>query len=106
LLLDNLLDNAVKYSAATRSIDVTAFSEPLMVTLVVRDRGVGIRAAEIDHVTRRFFRGSDAPAGGNGLGLAIVRKIVDDHHGVLQIASVEGEGTTVTVSLPAAEAAS
>jgi len=72
-----------------------------MVVVVVRDKGVGIRAAEIDQVTRRFFRGSDAPAGGNGLGLAIVQKIVTDHDGVLTIESVEGEGTAVTVCLPA-----
>jgi two-component system phosphate regulon sensor histidine kinase PhoR len=106
LLLDNLLDNAVKYSAATRSIAVTAAFEPPMVALAIRDRGVGIRAADIDHVTRRFFRGSHAPAGGNGLGLAIVKKIVDDHAGTLSIDSVEGEGTTVTVRLPSAEHAS
>jgi two-component system phosphate regulon sensor histidine kinase PhoR len=106
LLLDNLLDNAVKYSAATRSIAVSAGFEPPMVTLVVRDRGVGIRAADIEHVTRRFFRGSHAPAGGNGLGLAIVKKIVDDHGGALMIESVEGEGTAVAVSLPSAEHAS
>lgn len=103
LLLDNLLDNAVKYSAATRSIAVGARHEPPMVVLTIRDKGVGIRATEIEQVTRRFFRGSGAPPGGNGLGLAIVQKIVDDHEGVLKIESVEGEGTTVIVSLCAAE---
>lgn len=103
LLLDNLLDNAVKYSAATRSITVTARYEPPMVALSVRDDGVGISATEIGQVTRRFFRGSAARPGGNGLGLAIVQKIVDDHDGVLTIDSVEGRGTTVAVSLRTAE---
>jgi signal transduction histidine kinase len=103
LLLDNLLDNAVKYSAATRSIAVEARYERPMVVLTVRDRGVGIRAQEIDQVTRRFVRGSAAPPGGNGLGLAIVQKIVTDHGGLLRIESVEGEGTAVIVSLCAAE---
>jgi signal transduction histidine kinase len=73
------------------------------VTLTVRDRGVGIGAGEINHVTRRFYRGRAAPSGGNGLGLAIVEKIVADHDGVLKIESVEGEGTTVSVSVRAAE---
>jgi signal transduction histidine kinase len=103
LLLDNLLDNAVKYSAATRSITVSARHEHPVVVLSVRDQGVGIRASEMDQVTRRFFRGSAAPAGGNGLGLAIVQKIVNDHEGVMRIESVEGEGTTVSVSLRTAE---
>ncbi|HXI30953.1 MAG TPA: HAMP domain-containing sensor histidine kinase [Vicinamibacterales bacterium] len=103
LVVDNLLDNAVKYSAATRSIRIGASYEPPMVTLTVRDRGVGIAAGEIDHVTRRFYRGKAAPSGGNGLGLAIVAKIVGDHDGVLTIDSVEGEGTTVSVSVRAAE---
>ena len=76
-----------------------------MVILSVSDKGVGIRAEEIEQVTRRFFRGSDARQGGNGLGLAIVQKIVHDHEGVLRIESVEGNGTTVVVSLPAAELA-
>jgi signal transduction histidine kinase len=105
LLLDNLLDNAVKYSVATRSITVSARHEPPMVVLSVRDRGVGIRASDLGQVTRRFFRGTGAAPGGNGLGLAIVQKIVTDHEGTLQIDSVEGSGTTVAVSLRTAEPA-
>jgi signal transduction histidine kinase len=103
LLLDNLLDNAIKYSTATRSIAVSVRYEHPMVVLSVRDHGVGIRAEELEQVTRRFFRGSRASPGGNGLGLAIVQKIVNDHQGTLRIDSVEGSGTTVVVSLRTAE---
>jgi signal transduction histidine kinase len=78
---------------------VSAKVEHSMVVLSVSDKGVGIRAKELDQVTRRFFRGSEASPGGSGLGLAIVEKIVQDHDGVLKIESVEGEGTTVSVSL-------
>jgi len=99
LLLDNLMDNAIRYSTTTRSIAVTAKVEHSMVVVSVSDKGVGIRASELDQVTRRFFRGSDASAGGSGLGLAIVEKVVQDHGGVLKIESAEGEGTTVSVSL-------
>jgi signal transduction histidine kinase len=99
LMLDNLIDNAIKYSTTTRAITVSAAVQPPMVVVSVRDRGVGIRSGELDEVTRRFFRGSGAVGGGNGLGLAIVQRIVKDHNGVLRIESREGEGTTVSVSL-------
>jgi signal transduction histidine kinase len=100
LLLDNLIDNAIRYSTTSRRITVSAGVERSMVVLSVRDQGVGIRFSEIDQVTRRFFRGAGAPTGGNGLGLAIVQRIVRDHDGVLNIESTEGTGTTVRVSLP------
>jgi signal transduction histidine kinase len=99
LLLDNLIDNAIRYSTTTRLITVSAaVRHPLMV-LSVRDEGVGIRSTELDLVTRRFFRGAGVAAGGNGLGLAIVQRIVKDHNGILTIDSAEGKGTTVSVSL-------
>jgi signal transduction histidine kinase len=99
LMLDNLIDNAIKYSTTTRAITVSTAVEPTMVVLSVCDRGVGIPSGELDQVTRRFFRGSGAVGGGNGLGLAIVQRIVKDHNGVLRIESREGEGTTVRVGL-------
>jgi signal transduction histidine kinase len=100
LLLDNLLDNAIKYSSATRSIAVTARYEAPMVVVAVRDKGAGILAREIDQVTRRFFRGSGAPPGGNGLGLAIVKKIVDEHHGRILVENVKPHGANVSIVLP------
>jgi signal transduction histidine kinase len=100
LLLDNLIDNAIRYSTTNRRITVSAAVEQSMVVLSVRDQGVGIKDDEVDQVTRRFFRGTGATTGGNGLGLAIVQRIVRDHDGVLNIESIEGAGTTVRVSLP------
>jgi two-component system phosphate regulon sensor histidine kinase PhoR len=71
----------------------------------VRDRGDGIPAEHIPHITRRFYRvdaGRSRAAGGTGLGMAIVKHIVERHRGRLDIASRVGEGTSVTVRLPLA----
>ena len=75
------------------------------VTLTVADRGPGIAAEHLPHLTRRFYRtdpGRSRAAGGTGLGLAIVKHIVERHCGNLNIASKPGEGTTVTARFDAA----
>ena len=72
-----------------------------LVAAAIHD-GVGIRADELDRVTRKFFRGRDSVSGGSGLGLAIVDRIVNDHGGTMGIRSTEGQGTTVSVTIPAA----
>ena len=102
LLLNNLVDNAVRYSKDERHISVRASAHSTGVTLAVSDRGAGIRPDELDRVTRKFFRGRDSVAGGSGLGLAIVDRIVADHGGTMSIVSTEGQGTTVSVTIPAA----
>ncbi len=100
LMLNNLLDNAIRYSRERRHVTVAARRSGESVVLSVTDQGVGIPASEIGSVTRKFFRGRHAVAGGSGLGLAIVDRIVSDHGGVLEITSVAGAGTTVAVTLP------
>jgi two-component system phosphate regulon sensor histidine kinase PhoR len=102
LLFDNLIDNAMRYSKAERRIDLTAESDRSTVTIHVSDSGIGIPPEEIPLVTQKFVRGRRAPSGGSGLGLAIATRIARDHHGALSIRSTPGEGTTVSVSLPAA----
>ena len=104
LLLNNLIDNAIRYSKDTRWIGVSARSDGPGVTLEVSDHGVGIPADELSRVTRKFFRGRGWVAGGSGLGLAIVDRIVADHGGTMAIRSTEGQGTTVSVTIPAAQA--
>jgi signal transduction histidine kinase len=103
LLLDNLVDNAIRYSRDERSIRITAQSSASMVTVAVQDHGTGIPEDERAQVTRRFFRGRHARSGGSGLGLAIAARIAADHGGTLQIDSAVGVGTTVSVTLPAAD---
>lgn len=103
-LVRNLVDNALKYGTADAPVEVSlARGERDMVTLTVTDRGEGIAAEHIPHLTRRFYRidpGRSRAAGGTGLGLAIVKHIVERHRGRLDIASRRGEGTAITVRLP------
>ena len=106
-LVRNLVDNALKYGSPDTPVIVRiAADERSMAILTVRDRGEGIAAEHIPHLTRRFYRtdpGRSRAAGGTGLGLAIVKHIVERHRGRLDIASKPGDGTTVTVTLPLAD---
>jgi signal transduction histidine kinase len=102
LVLDNVIDNAIRYSGETRSLQISAASDREGVALTIADRGIGIPRHEVPFVARKFFRGRGAGSGGSGLGLAIVRRIVSDHGGRLRIASELGSGTTVTLVLPRA----
>jgi signal transduction histidine kinase len=103
LVLDNLIDNAIRYSREIKTLRIVGRREGPMVALDVVDEGRGIPEDEIDMVTQKFFRGRNAGTGGSGLGLAIVQRIVRDHHGSLAIRSVVDQGTTITVMLPAAK---
>lgn len=102
LALGNLLDNAIRYSNGTRKLTITAHESVGSVVLEVTDAGRGIPEHEIQHVTRKFFRGHGAISGGSGLGLSIAQRIVSDHAGSLVIRSEVGVGTTVRITLPSA----
>ena len=100
--LNHLVVNAIKFTAPGGEIFVnsTADGEP---ELIITDTGVGIPAADLPHVFDRFFRSAAADsmaAPGPGLGLAIVRSIIDAHHGSIHVQSEPGIGTTVRVTLP------
>tara|TARA_R110002072_G_scaffold86774_25_gene195969 strand:- start:9955 stop:11145 length:1191 start_codon:yes stop_codon:yes gene_type:complete len=103
-LVRNLVDNALKYGDPAEKVTVRVHpSGKRRVRLVVRDRGDGIAAEHIPHLTRRFYRsdpGRSRASGGTGLGLAIVKHIVERHMAKLDIASEMGVGTTVTVRFP------
>jgi signal transduction histidine kinase len=106
LMLNNLLDNAIRYSKDRRDLTITGRSAGHTLTLEVADKGVGIPEEDIQRVTRKFWRGPASHAGGSGLGLAIVDRIVADHKGSLEIRSRVDVGTSVLVTLPLAEMAS
>jgi two-component system phosphate regulon sensor histidine kinase PhoR len=105
-LLYNLIGNALKYGRIGSPVRVALDMAPSgMVRLVVADQGEGVAPEHLPRLTERFYRvdaGRSRALGGTGLGLAIVKHIVERHRGRLDIDSVVGEGTTVTVLLPAA----
>lgn len=103
-LVRNLVDNGFKYGEPGQTVTVRIHPKgDNRLRLTVTDRGEGIAAEHIPHLTRRFYRtdpGRSRASGGTGLGLAIVKHIVERHRGRLDIDSTPGEGTRVTVTLP------
>ena len=100
----NLLDNAVKYSPAGCTVQVELVREANCAAIRVRDRGMGIPAAEQKEIFKKFVRGSasrDSSAKGAGLGLAMVQHTVRAHKGMVHVDSRPGEGSTFTILLPA-----
>jgi signal transduction histidine kinase len=102
LLLENLVDNAIRYSTDRRVLAIRARESGGALVIEIEDRGRGIPQDEIEQVTRKFFRGREAGSGGSGLGLTIASRIARDHGGQLTLQSAPGVGTTVSVSLPLA----
>lgn len=103
-VMTNIIDNAVRYSQKNKPIYITLRQEKDQVKWIVRDIGAGMPEEEIPKVTNQFYRINKARTredGGSGLGLSIVKQIVERHGGELNIQSEAGVGTTVTVTLPA-----
>lgn len=100
-VFDNLIGNAVKYSPNGGPITVLLERDDDVARVVVRDRGIGIPAADLPRVGDEFARASNAVGfAGAGIGLASVRLLVAAHGGSVEIESEEGRGTTVSVRLP------
>ena len=97
------LANAVAYSPEHRRVVVAAREDGMMVDLTVTDQGIGIPPEEIDRIFERFYRVDPArhrSTGGTGLGLSIVKHVAASHGGEVRVWSVEGQGSTFTLSLP------
>lgn len=103
-VLVNLLDNAIKYSRPGGTVTVSVDSADAQWILVqVRDEGIGIPEEDLARIGERFYRADKARSraeGGSGLGLAIARALTEAHGGKLWIVSQEGQGTTVTFTVP------
>ena len=102
-VIDNLLTNAIKFTPPGGVVDVRVISSTDAVSIEVSDTGVGIPVGEQGQLFTRFFRASTATSRaipGIGLGLTIVKAIVDAHRGTVAVTSIEGNGTTFRIYLP------
>jgi two-component system, OmpR family, sensor kinase len=97
----NLLSNAVKYSPDAGLIRVTTFAHGAEILVVIEDHGIGIPEGEREQVFERYYRGSNTTGiVGSGVGLYLVKTIVELHKGRVELLSGEGEGSRFTVQLP------
>ena len=104
----NIVENALKFTPPSGRVEIVAYRECAeFVTLELRDTGVGIPPEALPHVFDRFYRADPSrtrlplQVGGSGLGLSIAKGLVEVHGGTIAISSIVGEGTTVTIRLPA-----
>jgi two-component system, OmpR family, sensor kinase len=100
-MFSNLISNAIKYSDDGRRIDVTADVEFQQIVVTVQDQGIGIPTKDLAHVFGRYSRGSNVSGiVGTGVGLYLVKMVVDLHGGSVAVESKEGAGSCFTVRLP------
>jgi signal transduction histidine kinase len=103
LALMNLLENGVKYSTPPAHLTIYLKRQGDEVLIAIQDRGIGIPQADLSHVFERFYTVNKAHSrrlGGAGLGLSIVKTIIEKHEGTVSVASVQGQGTTFTFNIP------
>ena len=93
----NVLVNAIQATEAGGSVTISLESRGREAVVEVRDTGHGIAAKDIERITDPFFT---TRVDGSGLGLSVVRTVVDEHGGTLNIDSVPGEGTCITMTFP------
>jgi len=103
LAATNVIDNGIKFSGDSREVVVRAMTENGDAVIAVQDFGIGLRPSERGRVFERFYRGGEAltrSVKGTGLGLTLVKQIVEAHGGSVAAESVPGEGTTFTLRIP------
>jgi signal transduction histidine kinase len=103
-VIKNLLDNALKHQKKDQpAIEMSTRSDQKTIKLMIKDKGVGIAAEHLPHLSEPFYRADSSrqrKTGGYGLGLYLVRLIIEAHGGTLQIESELGQGTCVVIELP------
>ena len=107
-VLRNLIDNAIKYSPKGRALSISTYSMRRTVYVTVRDNGIGIPQEDVPHVFDRFYKvekaHTPAPQMGSGLGLSIVKRIIESHGQSITVRSARGRGTQFTFTLERASA--
>lgn len=102
-IIMNLLSNAISYTPEAGKITMKLWEEKEKVYFQISDTGIGISQKDIPRIFERFYRVDKArsrSSGGTGLGLAIVKHLIESHRGMITVDSMEGVGTTFTVTLP------
>lgn len=104
-MIENLVDNAIKYTPVNGAIKVVVKTEGSQIILQVIDTGIGIPVIDLPYIFDKFFRASNIGVNqdGTGLGLSIVKSIVENHQGRIWVDSVVNQGTKFTIILPIAE---
>lgn len=101
LAISNLLNNAVKYSKETKEIKMEVLVQKAILTIVIKDAGIGIPTEDLKNVFEPFYRAPNAAhIKGTGIGMSIVKRCVDLHRGKIDIQSIENKGTTVVMHIP------
>ncbi|MBP7796629.1 MAG: HAMP domain-containing histidine kinase [Elusimicrobiales bacterium] len=102
-MIDNLIKNAVDYNKSGGSVFVDLDREGSYAKLCITDDGIGIPSSDIKKIFERFYKVDSSRSmykGGSGLGLSIVKDIVEKHHGSISVNSIENEGSKFTVLIP------
>ncbi|MBA7544315.1 Alkaline phosphatase synthesis sensor protein PhoR [subsurface metagenome] len=105
-VIHNLIDNACKYSGESKTIEVQLFPKGSKIVISVRDQGVGIRKEDQDKIFSRFYRAGEEltqTVKGSGIGLTIVKQIVEAHKGEITVESSPGKGSIFNVKLPVSQ---
>ena len=98
----NVVDNALKYTGNGGKISISTEETPGWNIVRISDNGIGIPEKELHRIFERFYRvDKSRSVEGNGLGLSLAKAYVEIHHGRIKVESIEGEGTTFLISLPA-----
>jgi two-component system sensor histidine kinase QseC len=100
ILLRNLIDNAREYSPENGDIHLSIFDKASFLEVVVEDSGPGVKPEYYDRLTNRFYREHQNQGKGAGLGLSLVKSIVDFHHGELKFSQSSLGGLAISVSIP------
>ncbi|MBH8561628.1 sensor histidine kinase [Nostoc sp. CENA67] len=97
----NVLDNAIKHSAPNSQVFISGYKQGKQAVLEIRDQGQGIHESDLPHIFEQFYTTDPSRKGnGNGLGLAIAKRIVEAHQGTITASSVANQGATFTICLP------
>ncbi|MBL6785635.1 MAG: HAMP domain-containing histidine kinase [Rickettsiales bacterium] len=100
-IFNNLIGNAIKYSGDRSEISICAFKYYTNYKIIIEDNGIGIDDKDLDRLFTKFFRAKNSIGiAGTGIGLYLVKKFIDLHHGDIKVESVINKGTKFEISLP------